>query len=147
MDKTENRQYFTDEEISQDIVEVLEGFTGYYCDLSNEVFNTDYYIIGTHKAKTALTQYGVFNAMEEIKQYEQDNFGEVFTEFSDPEKVANMLYLIKGEDFFYNTLEFNCILDEAAEDLETDSLDLWNDQATDEVNTYIIRKIINQMEA
>ena len=35
-----------------DIIETLEnGFDGYYCDLHNEVFNTDYYIIGTDKAK------------------------------------------------------------------------------------------------
>ena len=34
------------------IIETLkDGYTGYYSDLHHEVFNTDYYIIGTHEVK------------------------------------------------------------------------------------------------
>ena len=43
----ENTQtYFTKNEALEDIKEILESYNGYYCDLHNEVFNTDYYIIG-----------------------------------------------------------------------------------------------------
>ena len=39
------------------IIEALQdGYSGYYCDLHNEVFNTDYYIIGTYQAKEALKE-------------------------------------------------------------------------------------------
>lgn len=90
--------YFKQSEAIKSIIEVLEsGYNGYLCDLHNEVFNTGYYIIGTCEAKQALEQYGVFDAIEEIKTYEQNNFGEVFTDFSEPEKVANMLWYIIGE--------------------------------------------------
>ena len=41
---------------------------------------------------------GVFEAIEEIKIYEQDNFGTVNTDLSDPEKVVNMYAYIKGEE-------------------------------------------------
>lgn len=140
------KEYFTEKEIAEDIADILEHYDGYYADLVNEVFNTDYYIIGTHEAKQALEQYGVFSAIDEIKQYEQNNFGQVFTDFSNPEKVANMLYLIKGEEFLFNELEFSCILDEAVEDLETEEQDLWNSYATPEVNAYITRKISAYME-
>lgn len=43
------------EQAKEEIIEALkDGYSGYYCDLHNEVFNTDYYIIGTHRAKEAL---------------------------------------------------------------------------------------------
>ena len=71
----ENTQtYFSKKEALEDIKEILESYNGYYCDLHNEVFNTNYYIIGTYEAKKALEQYGVFNAIGKIKEYENDNF-------------------------------------------------------------------------
>jgi len=40
------------QEAKERIIECLKnGYTGYYCDLHNEVFNTDYYIIGIYEAK------------------------------------------------------------------------------------------------
>lgn len=104
----ENTQtYFTKKEALEDIKEVLESYNGYYCDLHNEVFNTDYYIIGTYQAEKALEQYGVFNAIGKIKEYEEDNFGEVFTDLSDPEKIANMLYYIIGNEAIQDLYEYS----------------------------------------
>jgi len=85
-------------EAIEDIIDVLEDYEGYYCDLHNEVFNTGYYIIGTYEAKQQLEKLGVFEAIEEVQQYEMDNFGEVYTDLSDPEKLINMLYYIIGEE-------------------------------------------------
>ena len=134
------KQYFTEKEALQAVIDTLEnGFDGYYCDLHDAVFNSDFYIIGTYQAKKALEQYGTFDAIQEIIDYEKWNFGEVMTDLSNPEKVANMLWYIKSEEALHNA-EFGCILDEAAEDLELYS-DLWNSEATETVNNYIIRKI------
>ena len=73
------------EEARERIIECLKrGFNDYYCDLHNEVFNTDYYITGTYEAKKALEEYGVFEAIEKVQTYEKDIFGEVFTDLSDP---------------------------------------------------------------
>ena len=83
----------------EDIIETLEsGYSGYYNDLHQEVFNTSYFIVGTQKAKEAMGEYGVFDAMEKIQEYENDVFGETNTELGNPEKVANMLYYIVGEE-------------------------------------------------
>lgn len=65
-------------------------------DLHFHLFNEDYYIIGTYQAKQWLGDK-VFHAIETIREYEQDNFGEVNTDFSDPEKVVNMYAYIAGE--------------------------------------------------
>ena len=65
-------------------------------DLHYHAFNNDYYIIGTYKAKQWLADM-VFDVIEIIKEYEQSNFGEVYTDFSDPEKVVNMYTYIVGE--------------------------------------------------
>lgn len=71
----------------------------YACDLHNELFNTDYFIIGYYKAEEWLKEnVGIFAAIEEIREYEMDNFGQVSTDFSSSEKVVNMYAYIKGEE-------------------------------------------------
>ena len=85
-------------EAVNDILEILEWYSGYYCDLHNEVFNTDYYIIGTYQAKEALKEFDVFEAIEKVMNYEKDNFGEIYTDIADPEKLVNMLYYIIGDE-------------------------------------------------
>jgi len=118
-------------EAREDIIEALRnGYTGYYCDLHNEVFNTDYYIIGTYEAKRALAEYDVWDAIEKVQTYEKDNFGEVYTDLSDPEKLINMLYYIIGEEVLYEMV--NGI--EAWEDN-------WNNRADEETNAEILKAI------
>ena len=73
-------------------------------ELHYEIFNTDYYLIGTYKAKKWLSDK-VFDVIEFIKEYEQDNFGEVSTDFSDAEKVVNMYVYIIGEEIVNNYYE------------------------------------------
>lgn len=70
------------------------------CDLHNRLFNEDYFIIGYFQAEEFLkaTEEGIFGAIEKIKEYEQSNFGEVNTDFSSSEKVANMYAYIVGEE-------------------------------------------------
>lgn len=75
-------------------------------EIHNEVFNTDYFIIGRFEAEQWLINNGgIFNAIEIIKDYENDNFGEVNTDFSEPEKVCNMYVYILGEELI-NGLKF-----------------------------------------
>ena len=73
-------------------------------DIHQELFNTSYYIIGTYAAKKWLGD-NVFAAIDLIKEYEQDNFGEVSTNFSEPERVANMLAYVLGEEVLHKLPE------------------------------------------
>ena len=83
----------------EDIVNHLEeGYDGYLCDLHSEVFNSDYKYIYDFDAIHALNEDGVFEAIGAIVEYENDHFGEVCTDFTNPCKVANMLYYIIGEE-------------------------------------------------
>ncbi len=122
-------------EAIEDIIEALEGgYSGYYCELHNEVFNTDYYIIGTYEAKEALKEYDVFEAIDLVQNYEKDNFGEVFTDLSNPEKIINMVYYIVGDEIIcemYDIEEFN---------------DKWNDEADEETNAIILAKMKKMYE-
>lgn len=119
------------EEARDAIIEALkDGYNGYYCDLHNEVFNTDYYIIGIHQAKEALKEYDVFEAIEKVQTYEEENFGEIYTDLSDPEKLVNMLYYIIGEEVLYEMMEG---VDEFH--------DNWNNQADEETNAAILKAI------
>ena len=66
-------------------------------DLHHEIFNTDFYIIGRKKASDWLGDQ-VFNIINFIKEYENDNFGSVNTDFSEPEAVVNMYVYVIGEE-------------------------------------------------
>lgn len=135
---TVENKYFTEKEMVERLQEVLEYYAEDYSELHNEAFNSDYYIIGSYKAEQALVEYGVFKAIGEIVEYEKDNFGEVSTDLADPEKIANMLYYILSENFM-NEIEMNCILEEAAEDLDLDESEVMT--ATPQINGYISRKL------
>ena len=118
------------EEAIEAIIEALEdGYSGYYCDLHNEVFNTDWYIIGTYEANEALKEYDVFEAIELVQEFEEFNFGEVNTDLSNPEKLINMVYYIVGDEVI---CEMN--------DIEEFS-DNWNNIADDETNAAIVEKM------
>ena len=82
---------FINDENNKDIIE------NNLDDLHHEIFNTDYYIIGRYEATKWLGDQ-VFNVINIIKEYENDNFGEVNTDFSEVEKVVNMYVYIIGEE-------------------------------------------------
>jgi hypothetical protein len=70
----------------------------YGCDLHNELFNSDYFIIGYYNANEFINEMGgAWESIHKIKNYEKDVFGEVYTDLSNCEKVANMLAYIEGE--------------------------------------------------
>lgn len=122
------KKYFTIKEALTDIKNTLEnGYDGHLFDLAMQVFNSDYYIVGSYEAQQALTQYDVWEAFEEIKEYENDHFGEVLTDLSNPENVAKQLYYLKGLEaieLIQGELEiFN---------------DIWNEEVTEETAKSLI---------
>tara|TARA_X000001036_G_scaffold203730_2_gene191374 strand:- start:3099 stop:3434 length:336 start_codon:yes stop_codon:yes gene_type:complete len=63
--------------------------------LHQDAFNSDYYIIGRYKAIKWLGDEA-FNVIGFIKEWEQENFGEIYTDLSEPEKVVNMYTFLIG---------------------------------------------------
>jgi hypothetical protein len=90
---TEIKEYFNDWIAEQD----EEWIADHIDDLHHECFNTDYYIYGTYKAKEWLGD-DVFEIINFIKEYEQNNFGELTTDLSNPEAIVNMYVYIIGEE-------------------------------------------------
>lgn len=129
---TKESNVFLDEKgFFEEIIETLEnGYEGWYCDLHGDIFS-----YGVNADIKDLEEYGVFDAIGEIQEYESNNFGEIYTDLSSPSQVADTLYYIKSSEFLYETLEFNFILDSIA-NFEGD---LWNEKATEEVNKAIIK--------
>jgi hypothetical protein len=84
---------------------IIEGF-----DLHNRLFNEDYFIIGRYEAEMFLQDIGgVFNAIDEVMEYENTHYGCVNTNLASAEDVANMMAYIRGEHFLGKcpTLEKN----------------------------------------
>ena len=101
--------------------------TCYGCDLHSEIFNSDYYIIGRYQAEQWLVKHiGVFNAIGEIKEYEESNFGEVSTDLSESEKVVNMIVYIAGEEILSSSQALS---------------DNWNNKLNEEVCKVIIEDL------
>ena len=124
------------EELKQDvknyIIDQLNddvGLEQHISDLHHYLLNEDYFIIGYYKAEQWLKKDSIFNAIETIRDYEESNFGQVSTDFSSSENVANMLAYILGEEILYNndtyqlfTRFHNEYLDENKRDLLVSSL-------------------------
>ena len=80
------------------IVNALEdGYEGYGADFHNAIFNMDA-PFSDRSGESELEECGVFAAIKYVMDYEKSVFGEVYTDFSNPAKVANMLWYIMGEE-------------------------------------------------
>ena len=101
-------KYFTDNEIKETLLNNLDGYKGIedytFEDVFNDLFNSDYYIIGYKEAENALKEYGIFKALEEVQEFDVENFGEWDTDYADPEKVANMLEYIHANEYMQDVL-------------------------------------------
>ena len=66
-------------------------------ELHHDIFNTDYYIVGYYQARVWMGD-NAFDCIGAVQDYEKWLFGEVCTDLSCPEKVANMYAYIIGEE-------------------------------------------------
>ncbi len=121
--KQDVKNYIIDQ-LSSDV-----GLDQNISDLHHYLLNEDYFIIGYYKAEQWLKKDSIFNAIDKIKEYEQNNFGEVTTDLSSSESVANMLAYILGEEILFNNDTYNLFtrfhneyLDEDKKNLLIDSL-------------------------
>lgn len=104
------------------IIETLEnGYDSYLCDLHDYVFNEEEYYTYTSDAKNSLEEYGVFDVIGMIVEYEKDEFGEVNTDFSNPCQIGNMLWYIVGNEVLYDMFD-------GCEEFD----ELWNSELTEE---------------
>lgn len=118
------------------IIEALEnGYDGYLCDLHDEVFNTDYKYTYTSEAREILILYDVFEAIGEVQNYEQSNFGLVNTDLSNPCDVANMIWYIVGEEALQELMQDSAECDE-----------LWNEEIGDIERKVLIKIFKERMQ-
>ena len=102
------------------------GLEQHISDLHHFLLNEDYFIIGYWKAEQWLNKDdgSIFEAIEHIKDYDQSNFGEVSTDLSSSENVANMLAYILGEEILFNNDTYNLFTRFHNEYLDEDKRDL-----------------------
>lgn len=102
-------KYFTDNEIKETLLNNLDGYKDIedhtFEEVLNDLFNSDYYIIGYKEAADALEEYGVFNALEEVQQFDIENFGHWYTDASNPEALANTLEYIHANEYMQDMLD------------------------------------------
>jgi hypothetical protein len=92
--------YKIEAELKAHIIAVLNDFIGMEkADLHNEIFNSDYYIVGYYQAEQLLVSWLVsaFEAIEYVQDYEKDISEETHTTINS-EAIVNMLVYIVGEE-------------------------------------------------
>ena len=97
--------YYKENEIKEYAIETIKERLEYdkdyldqdWSEIHHDLFNTDYYIIGTYEAKKWLDNKS-FDVIGYIKDYENEIFGEVTTDLSSPESVVNMYTYIIWEE-------------------------------------------------
>jgi hypothetical protein len=97
-----------------------------YCDdLHNMIFNTDYFIIGTWKARQWLGD-NLLEVISYIREYEKNyfDFMETTTDFSSTESISNMISYILGQEIFQESKIFNCLNGRLYSKLNKFTLDL-----------------------
>ena len=98
-------------------------------DLHHYLINQDYFLIGYYNCRKWLQKESVFEAIEKIKEYEELNFGEVSTDFSNEEKVANMLAYVLADEILNENKTYQLftrmysVFNEDNRDLLVDSLE------------------------
>ena len=100
--------YKQKQDVKDYIIDQLESDVGldqHIGDLHHYLLNEDYFIIGSYRAEQWLKKddSSIFEAIETIKEYEDSNYGQVSTDLSSSENVANMLAYILGEEILYNS--------------------------------------------
>lgn len=116
------------EEVLDEMLDRVEDYEGSNFDIfENEVFNDSERNMYYNEAKDELEKFvsdgnlddyetvdGIFGAIELIKEYENNEFGEVNTNFSNPCDIANMIDFIRGGNVF------NEIIEKAGLDMDDD---------------------------
>ena len=121
--------YKQKEDVKDYIIQQLNddvGLDQHISDLHHYLLNEDYFIIGYYQAEQWLKKGNGsdFEAIETIREYEQSNFGQVTTDLSSSENVANMLAYILGEQILYNNDTYNIFTRFHNEYLDEDKRDL-----------------------
>ena len=77
----------------------------YLCDIANEFYNNDYYIIGIYQAKEWLKKY--FDDMLEVIEYWEDETGEQYGQMiTDVEKLATLVAYTVADTILYEVYEY-----------------------------------------
>ena len=121
--------YTQKQDVKEYIIDQLQSDVGldqHISDLHHYLLNEDYFIIGYWNAEQWLKKDNgsIFEAIETIREYEQSNFGQVSTDLSSSENVANMLAYILGEEILYNNDTYNLFTRFHNEYLSEDKRDL-----------------------
>ena len=107
--------------IKGEIKDMIMDYENVYgCDLAYEMYNNDYYIIGTYKAKQFLKEY--FDDMSECLEQYQEEFGEVYKDITDPEKVASLLALFVAQDVLSESKVLDDKWNEALEESDLEQI-------------------------
>ena len=92
----------------------------YLCDIANEFYNNDYYIIGIYQAKEWLKKY--FDDMLETIEYWEDETGETYGQMiTDVEKLATLVAYTVADTILYEVYDY---LGYDSDDICTDMMEM-----------------------
>lgn len=107
--------YEIEQLIAEEIINNIENFEGSYAsDLAYDMYNNDYYIIGTYQAKEFLKEY--FDDMLECLEEYEAEMGECYKYITNTERVATLLALEVAKEVLSNSKTIDEVWNEELEE-------------------------------
>ena len=111
-------------EIANEMYDSFKNYEGiqdmYLCDIANEFYNNDYYIIGIYQAKEWLKKY--FDDMLDTIEYWEDETGETYGHMiTDVEKLATLVAYTVADTILYEVYDY---LGYDSDDICTDMMEM-----------------------
>jgi hypothetical protein len=101
--------YEIKKELACEMIEYIENYgleDMYLCDIANNLYNNDYYIIGIYQAKEWLKKY--FDDMLEVIEYWKEETGEPYGEMiTDVEKMVTLMAYTVVDSLLYEAYDYN----------------------------------------
>ena len=92
--------------IKEEIEENLKDYIGcYFCDIAHEMYNRDYYIIGTYQAKEKIKEH-IEDILATLEQYHFE-FGTHYTEITDYEKLITLTVYTIAQNIINKITPYN----------------------------------------
>ena len=108
---------FNKKDLIDKMIKVLEEYDIYdYKDILHLAFYEKSYVEDEDKAKELVKKYGYLNAVEDIINYELDEYGVIYTKFTNNITIISRLSYITAEKLIYDKLDFIFDLDEVNEE-------------------------------
>lgn len=117
---------------------VREEYLSYVTDLSS-LFHEHECTVYYSEAEEILSDYGTFEAIAELVEYEKFNYGDVYVDLTNPCDIVNRLFVVKASEYLYQLQDDN-------EEIGKIFMDNWDNVLSDNDRKRLVECLEQELE-